>query len=81
MDITQEPTSPKTRDLVNKGFAALERGSLDYAIDMLTTALRAEPGCLRTRKYLRAAEIKKFRAQPSPHLVHTLSQIPQVIQT
>ncbi len=81
MEITQEPVLPKTRDMVNKGFAALERGNLDYAIDILTAALSAEPGCLRTRKYLRAAEIKKYHAAPSNHIVNTLSLLPQVVQT
>jgi tetratricopeptide (TPR) repeat protein len=80
MDITQEPVSVKTRDLVNKGFAALERGNLDFAIDLLSAALVQEPGCLRTRKYLRAAEIKKFHASPSNHYVNVISLLPQVIQ-
>ncbi|MFO7536373.1 MAG: tetratricopeptide repeat protein [Kiritimatiellia bacterium] len=79
MDITPEPVSAKTRDLVNKGFAALERGNLDYAIDMLTTALSQEPGCIRTRKYLRAAQIKKFHSAPSNHHVNLISLLPQVV--
>ena len=80
MELTQEPVSVKTRDLVNKGFAALERGNMDYAIDMLTTALLQEPGCLRTRKYLRAAQIKKFHASPSNHTINLVSLLPQVVQ-
>jgi tetratricopeptide (TPR) repeat protein len=80
MDISQEPVSIKTRDLVNKGFAALERGNLDYAIDMLTVALGQEPGCLRTRKYLRAAQIKKYHGSPSNHHINLISALPQVIQ-
>jgi tetratricopeptide (TPR) repeat protein len=80
MDITPEPVSAKTRDLVVKGFAALERGNLDYAIDMLTTAIGQEPGCLQTRKYLRAAQIKKFHGAPTNHLVNLISLLPQVVQ-
>jgi tetratricopeptide (TPR) repeat protein len=80
MDITQEPVSVKTRDMVNKGFAALERGNLDFAIDLLTAALDQEPGCLRTRKYLRAAQIKRFHGAPSNHAINLLSCLPQVVQ-
>ena len=79
MDITPEPVSAKTRDLVIKGFAALERGNLDYAIDMLTSAISQEPGCLQTRKYLRAAQIKKFHGNPSNHIVNLVSLLPQVV--
>jgi len=82
MEFYQEPRSPRVRDLFNKGFAALERGNLDYAIDMLTEALRQEPACLQIRKFLRAAEIKKFRTLPlSKRLATLVNAVPLYIRT
>ncbi len=58
-------TVPKAiRDLFNKGFTALERGNVDYAIDLLTRCVEAEPGFDRAWKFLRAAEIKRIREHP-----------------
>jgi tetratricopeptide (TPR) repeat protein len=82
MELYQEPRSSRVRDLFNKGFAALERGSLDYAIDVLTEALRQEPGCLQVRKFLRASEIKKFLALPPMKRFATqVNALPLYIQT
>ena len=49
----------KIKDLYHKGMAALERGNLDYAIDMYMTVLELEPRLLVARKFLRAAQLKR----------------------
>ncbi len=56
-----EEASRKVRELFDKGFAAMERGNLDYAIEMLLACLDLEPRLLQARKYLRASEIQKRR--------------------
>jgi tetratricopeptide (TPR) repeat protein len=45
----------------NKGFSAFERGSLDFAIELLSRCVEAEPAFLQARKFLRAAEIARFK--------------------
>ncbi len=66
-------TAPKgARDMFNKGFSALERGNLDYAIDLLTRAVRESPGLVRGWRFLRAAEIRRFRQRKTSRLVAAL---------
>ena len=50
----------RLRDTFEKGFAAFERGNLDYAISMFEAVIEQEPRLLKARRYLRAAEVKKF---------------------
>lgn len=60
-------------DLFNKGFSALERGNLDYAIDLLFSVVEREPTYLRARKFLRAAEIQRYRKKKKLLFGHKLS--------
>lgn len=55
----------KTQDMFNKGLGALERGNLDYAIDLFMQCLELEPALLQARKMLRAAEVRKIKQQGS----------------
>jgi len=61
--ITEDKLPKRVRDLFNKGFAALERGNADYAMDMFTTCLEMEPRFLRARKFMRAAAISKTKGK------------------
>ncbi|MBN2302682.1 MAG: tetratricopeptide repeat protein [Lentisphaerae bacterium] len=63
-EVTLEQVPQKVKDLFNRGFAAFERGNLDYAIDMLMSCVELSPGLLRARKFLRAAEIQKKKKKP-----------------
>lgn len=47
----------------NKGFAALERGNLDYAIKLLFTCIEQDPNFQQARKFLRAAEVKQAKSK------------------
>lgn len=83
-EITIESAPQKVRDLFNRGFAALERGNLDYAIDLLSSCVEIEPAALRARKMLRAAQIKKFRnakASPVAAAVTMVKTLPLVVST
>lgn len=42
---------------------AIDRGNLQYAIEICTHVLSQEPGCLPVRKLLRAAQMKLFRSK------------------
>ena len=60
-EVLLENAPKPVQDAFNKGFAAFERGNLDYAIDMLFHCVELEPGFLQARKFLRAAEIQRFK--------------------
>jgi len=46
-------------DLYQKGVQAVERGNLDYAIEMFIQCLNIEPGYTKARRNLRATQMKK----------------------
>jgi tetratricopeptide (TPR) repeat protein len=74
-EMSLEQAPQKIRDTFNKGLGALERGSIDLAIEMFLSCLDMEPNLLDVRKFLRAAEIKKFKASKKGLLSHVLSTI------
>ncbi len=63
-EVTIETVPKKAKDLFNRGFSALERGNLDYAIQMLTACVELEPGLTRAWKFLRAAEVNRSMSKP-----------------
>lgn len=74
-EVKLEETPRKVRELFDKGFAAMERGNLDYAMDMFTAGLDLEPRLLQARQFLRAAALKKFKQKKSGSFTHTLASI------
>ena len=81
-EVSLDEAPRKARDLFDKGFAALERGNLDYAMDILFGALEIEPKLLQARKFLRAAQVRKFKESGSgsfKHLVTSLSGLPTLL--
>jgi len=58
-----EDASQRARDIFNRGFSAFERGNLNYAIDLLSSCVELEPRLLNARRYLRAAQIQKWRSR------------------
>lgn len=74
-EATYEQVSKKAQDLFNKGMGAFERANLDYAVDLLTTCVELEPGFLRARKFLRAAQIRRFKEKGGGKLSHLLSTV------
>ncbi|HVM59721.1 MAG TPA: tetratricopeptide repeat protein [Verrucomicrobiae bacterium] len=55
--------NPRANDFYQKGVQALERGNLDYAIEMIIQALNIEPGFVKARRTLRAAQMKKTEGE------------------
>jgi len=81
-EVQLEEVPRRLRDTFEKAFAAFERGNLDYAISMLEAVLEQEPRLLKARKYLRAAEVKRFvegGGGASKHLIAFLSNMPAFI--
>ena len=82
-EVDMELAPRKAREHFEKGFAAFERGNLDYAMDMFEEALELSPGLLKARKFLRAAAIKKFKAAKGgamTHMMSSLTGMPAIIQ-
>jgi len=74
-ELPLEEAPRKVRELFDKGFAAMERGNLDYAIDMFLATLELEPRLLRARQFLRAAEVKKLKSGKSNSLTKGVSTL------
>lgn len=81
-EIQLEAAPRKARDLYEKALAAMERGNLDYAMDMFMNVLEIEPRLLRARKFLRAAAVRKFKESnkgAAAHVVSTLTGFPLML--
>lgn len=63
-EIELENAPRKAREHFEKGLASMERGNLDYAIEMLTLALEVCPQLLKARRFLRAAQVKRYKTNP-----------------
>ncbi len=77
-EVTLENAPRKARELFDKGFAAMERNNLDYAMDMFLAALEIEPKLLHARKFLRGAEVKKFKDSKSGAATHVIAMLTQL---
>lgn len=77
-EVKLDAVPQKVRDFFNKGFGAFERRRLDYAIDMLSTCLELEPALLQARKFLRAAEVQKYRAEKTTAVSRLLGLVGSV---
>jgi len=71
-EVTLENLSKTSRDSFNRGFTALERGNIDYAIEMLTACVEESPRFVRAWKFLRAAEVKRARKKAVSNLTRSI---------
>ncbi|HEY8241337.1 MAG TPA: tetratricopeptide repeat protein, partial [Kiritimatiellia bacterium] len=74
-ELSLDEAPRKAKESFDRGFAALERGNLEYAMDMFTAALDTAPQLLRARKFLRVASIKKFKAARQNAMSRTFANI------
>lgn len=74
-EVTLDEAPRKIRDMYEKGFAAMERGNTQYAMDMFMSVLDLEPRLFKARRFLRAAQVKEFRAKNGGQMTHILSSI------
>lgn len=80
-ETTVDQLPRKTRDSYQKAVAALERGNVDYAVDILFNILDLQPGFQEARRLLRAAQIRKAGGKTSPlqHIINNITQIGSVL--
>jgi len=62
--MTNDQLAQKAQNFLNRGRQALESGKYDLAIDMLLESLKSAPTVLEARRLLRAAQIRRFQANP-----------------
>jgi tetratricopeptide (TPR) repeat protein len=74
-EVTVEQLSRQARDLYEKGCAALERGNYDYAISMFRSCLELEPNCVRARRFLRGAQLKRAQQKGGGGLKRMLGSV------
>ncbi len=74
-ELSLEKAPRKAREQYEKGLAALERGNLDYGMDMFEAALEISPDLLKARRFLRAAAIKKSKSSKGGGLANAMSSL------
>lgn len=57
--------SERQQQLAESARLALERGQLDYVLEVTSEILRLAPGCVSVRRLQRAAQLGRFRQQGS----------------
>ena len=70
-----DQAAQQAQNFFNKGTAAFERGNFDIAIDLLMQCVTLTPGFSRARKFLRAAQIAKFRREKKSGLSAKMQDI------
>lgn len=72
-EVKAEELPKKIRDIYNKGYAAMERGRTDFAMDMFLLALEHEPRFLRARELVRRIEIKDAKEKKTLAGISTIT--------
>lgn len=70
-----EQSAQQAQNFYNKGVVAFERGNLDIGIDLLMQCVTLAPGFSRARKFLRAAQIAKFKKEKKGGLAAKMQEI------
>lgn len=75
---TLESADRTARELFEKGLAALERNSLDYAIELFRQCLAIEPNFVTARKFLRATQMKNASGSALRRVMTAAKAAPQL---
>lgn len=70
-----DQVAQQAQNFYNKGVVAFERGNLDIAIDLLMQCVTLAPGFSRARKFLRAAQIAKFKKEKKGRLSAQMQEV------
>src|SRR5476651_880062 len=57
-DVTVTSLDPRVQKQVENAQTALQRGNLDYVLEVAGQVLKAAPGCLPVRRLLRTAQLR-----------------------
>ena len=64
---------PRHQKLIENARVALERGNLDYVIEVSAQVLKVQPGCLPVRRLQRVAQLRNNRGKGGGFLGKTMS--------
>lgn len=73
-EVKSDLTAQQAQNFYKKGVTAFERGNLDIAIDMLMQCVTLSPGFSMARKFLRAAQITKFKREKKSKLATQMQE-------
>lgn len=62
-EVTVASLDPRHQKLIENARVALERGNLDYVIEVTATVLKTQPGCLPVRRLQRVAQLRATRSK------------------
>ncbi len=62
-DVTVSSLDPRLQKQVENAQTALQRGNLDYVLDVAAQVLKTAPGCLPVRRLLRIAQLKHHQSK------------------
>src|SRR6188472_188964 len=72
-EVSVASLDPRHQKLIENARVALERGNLDYVIEVTSQVLKAQPGCLPVRKLQRVAQLRQHRGKNSGFMGKALS--------
>src|SRR3954467_2885061 len=72
-EISVASLDPRHQKLVENARVALERGNLDYVIEVTSQVLKAQPGCLPVRRLQRIAQLRQHRGKGGGFMGKALS--------
>ncbi len=62
-EISVSSLDPRLQKQLENAQVALQRGNLEYVLDVTSQVLKAEPGCLPVRRLQRTAQMKQFASK------------------
>jgi tetratricopeptide (TPR) repeat protein len=62
-EVAVSALDPRHQKLIENARVALERGNLDYVLEVTAQVLKAQPGCLPVRKLQRVAQLRRHRGK------------------
>lgn len=72
-EVSVASLDPRHQKLVENARTALERGNLDYVLEVTAQVLKAQPGCLPVRKLQRVAQLRQHRGKGGGFMGKALS--------
>lgn len=72
-EISVASLDPRHQKLIENARVALERGNLDYVLEVTSQVLKAQPGCLPVRRLQRVGQIRQHRGKSTGFMGRALS--------
>ena len=72
-EVSVASLDPRHQKLIENARVALDRGNLDYVLEVTSQVLRTQPGCLPVRKLQRVAQLRQHRGKSGGFMGKALS--------